>query len=240
MLIPLLIVQIVTFLAIVLVLRALFYRNLKSALNRLNTLHEENLVKEGQLQEELERSSQERQVTFEKSNAEAKEIIEKTKKESDKLRVNLEEEARQEAKKIIEHAEELAEKSRQGIMAEVKKQALELSAQMIKFTFTSQGKENLQHLLSDEVISEIASLGKDKFTVTTNKVKVTSAFSLTEAERRNLTKILSEKLGSPVALEEHIDPELITGLVLEIGALLIDGSLKNRLFRAMVYLKGDR
>lgn len=238
MLIPLIIIQLVTFVAIVLVLRFLFYRNLKAALNRLNDLHEENLIKEEQLKEELERGRQERQAEVEKGNAEAREIIEKAKKEADALRIKLEEEARQEAKKTIERAEELAEKSKQSIITKVKKQALDLSVQMIKSTFTSQGKENLQHLLIDEVISEIGSLDKDKFNVTTNKVKVISAFSLTEAERQNLIKILSEKLNSPVVLEEQIEPELVTGLVLEIGTFIIDGSLSNRLSRAIVYLKG--
>ena len=239
MLMPLIVIQIVTFVAIVLVLRALFYRNLKVALNRLNDLHEKNLIKEEQLKEELERGRQEKLAEVEKGKAEAKEIIERAKKEADKLRIKLEEETRQEAEKIIERAEGIAKKSKQGIMTEVKKQALDLSLQMIKSTFASQGKENLQHHLIDEVINEIDSLDKDKFTVTTNKVKVISAFSLTEAERQNLIKILSEKLNSPVVLEEQIDPELVTGLVLEIGALLIDGSLKNRLSCAIVYLKGE-
>lgn len=240
MLIPLLIIQVVTFVAIVLLLRVLFYRNLKGALSRLGDLHEKNLIKEEELKKELDLAKQERQTEVAQGNAEAKEIVERTKKEAESLKMNLEEEARQEAKKIIEHAEEISEKSRQGIMAEVRKQALELSVQMIKSTFTAQGKENLQRMLIDEVISEIDSLGKDRFTVTTNEVKVTSAFSLTETERQNLKKILSGKLNSSAVLEEHIDPELVTGLVLEIGALVIDGSLKNRLSRAMAYLKGER
>jgi F0F1-type ATP synthase membrane subunit b/b' len=240
MFIPLLIIQVITFLLLVLVLRTLFYRNLKSALDRLNTLHEENLVKEEQLKKELERGRLERVAEVGKGKAEAKAIIEDAKKQINNIKSKLEKEARQQADEIIQRAEQESAKLKQNILAGVEKEALELSAEMVKSTFTSKGKENLQQHLIDEVIHEVSALSKERFNVNTNKVKVSSAFSLTAAEKDNIKKILSEKMNSSVVLEEDINPELITGLILEIGALVIDGSLKNRLSRAYTYLKGNR
>lgn len=235
----LLVLQFSIFIGLVVVLRFFSYRNLKGALNRLNTLHEENLVKEDELKQELERGKAERLAEVEKGKVEAKNIIEAAKKEMDALKIKLlEEDAEQQAKVIIQRAEHDAEKFKQNILAEVAKQALDLSTQMIKYTLSSQGKENLQHQFIDEIIEEIKALPKEKFTVTTDKVKIISAFPLTDGERHNLKTILLEKLDSAINLEEQIDPGLITGLVLEIGALIIDGGLKNRLSRAMVYLKG--
>lgn len=237
----LLVLQFSIFIGLVVVLRFFSYRNLKGALNRLNTLHEENLVKEDELKQELERGKAERLAEVEKGKVEAKNIIEAAKKEMDALKIKLlEEDAEQQAKVIIQRAEHDAEKFKQNILAEVAKQALDLSTQMIKYTLSSQGKENLQHQFIDEIIEEIKALPKEKFTVTTDKVKIISAFPLTDGERHNLKTILLEKLDSAINLEEQIDPGLITGLVLEIGALIIDGGLKNRLSRAMVYLKADR
>ena len=240
----LLVLQFSVFIGLVVVLRFFSYRNLKGALNRLNTLHEENLIKEDELKQELERGKAERLAEVEKGKVEAKNIIETTKKEMDVLKIKLEEDAKQQAEQqataIIQRAEHDAEKFKQNVLAEIAKQALDLSTQMIKYTLSSQGKENLQHQFIDEIIEEIKALPKEKFTVTTDKVKIISAFPLTDGERHNLKTILLEKLDLAVNLEEQIDPGLVTGLVLEIGALIIDGGLKNRLSRAMAYLKADR
>ena len=240
MFIPLLIIQVITFIALVLLLRTLFYRNLKTSLNRLSDLHEQNVVKEDQLKEELERARAERLAEVEKGKAEAKEIIENAKKEAESLKIKAADESKSEGQDITLHAQQDAEKFKQNILAELGKQALTLSTQMIQYTLTSSGKENLQQQLIDEVISEIRALSKDKFTVVTDKVKVSSAFPLNEAERQNLKNTLSEKLNSPVVLEERVEPDLVTGLIIEIGALIIDGTLKNSLSRALVYLKHDR
>ncbi|MEM6382250.1 MAG: F0F1 ATP synthase subunit delta [Pseudomonadota bacterium] len=58
---------------------------------------------------------------------------------------------------------------------------------------------------------------------------VTSAVALSDAQRDELTKALKEKLGSNVALEETVDPEILGGLVVKVGSRMIDTSLKTKL-----------
>jgi len=238
--IPLIIIQFITFIALAILFRYLSSRNLKGALERLNSLNEENLIKEEALKKQLELAQAERIAEVEKGKNEAKAIIEKAKKEVEGIKIKLEQEAKKQAEEIIQRAQEESGKFKHDILSEAGKQALDLSVQMIKYTFGTQGKEHLQHQLIDDVIAEIAALSKERFTVSSDKVKVTTAFVLTDTERENIKKTLSEKLNSHVVLEEKTEPDLVTGLILEIGALIIDGSLKTRLTRAMEYLKSDR
>jgi len=62
-------------------------------------------------------------------------------------------------------------------------------------------------------------------------VTVTSAATLDEAQRREISAALERRLGRKVRLHCEVDPALIGGAVLRSGDLVIDGSLRTRLDR---------
>jgi F-type H+-transporting ATPase subunit b len=233
MLIQLLIIQIITFVVLLLVLRSVFSRNLNTALTRLNALNEENLVKEAQLTDELKRAQEERESEVLKGKQAANALIEEAKQEAIKQRLIMEEEARKQSQKIINQAKEEALDLKEKLSRQLEKHSLDLAVKMIEQTFNDLDKEELQHQFITEIIDEIAKLTKDKFTVSSDKVKVTSTYSLQDKQRQNLKRVLEEKLGCAITLEEAIDQALISGLTVEIGGLVIDGTLRNKLYKVM-------
>lgn len=240
MVIQLIVIQILTFLGLIFSLRFLFYRHLNFALKRLNELQEEALVKEAEVKNELDRARKERAAEIEKGRQEAKRIIEEAKREIDLLRLKADEEAKEESHKIIEFGQGELEKLRENLLLEVDNHALNLAIELINYTFTQKGKVDLQHELMEELITEIESLGKEKFNIgpsPSSKIKVISSVSLTSEQKGHLENALSAKIACPVSLEEEIDPGLITGFVIKIDELVIDGSLKNKLNKLIPYLK---
>lgn len=235
MLIQLLIINVILFLALVFVLRFLFTRNVNVALNRLNALYDENLRREAQLSEELKRAQEEKEAEIRKGKEEAAALIEEAKKEAIKMRLKLEKEAKNNAQKIIADAKSETEKLKEKLKEDLQNQSLEMALNLIEQTFTEKNKEDLQHQFITEIIEEIAKLSQDKFTVSADKVKVISSYPLEDRQRENLKKILQQRLGFNPVLEETVNKELISGLLLEIGGLVIDGSLRNRLYKAMLY-----
>jgi F-type H+-transporting ATPase subunit delta len=63
------------------------------------------------------------------------------------------------------------------------------------------------------------------------RARVRSAVALTEQERATLASRLGAALGKTVVVEDRVDPELLGGLVAEVGSLMADGSLDGQLAR---------
>lgn len=59
--------------------------------------------------------------------------------------------------------------------------------------------------------------------------EITSAFKLTAAQEKSITKTLKEKLGREVTITTTIDESLIGGVVIKAGDTIIDGSMKSQL-----------
>lgn len=237
MLIQLLIIQFVTFVGIIFLLRFLFARNLKSALDRLNVLHEENLAKEEELKEELRRAKEEGQAQIQQGKDEAEKIIEEAGKEAQRVRMNMEALAREQAEKIINDGKIDVEKFRVSAVKDIQAQSIELASRMIAELLTETDKIALQYEFANGIIEEISHLPKGQFNVEGNKVKVVSSFLLLDRQRDELKRVLAEKVGKEIELNEQIDPKLIGGLTVELGGMVIDGTLKNKLQRIIPYLK---
>ena len=237
MLIQLLAIQVVTFIGIIFLMRFLFSRHLKTALDRLNTLHEENLAKEEELNEELKRAKEESRAEIERGKQEAELIIEDAKKEATRARLALEEEAKAQAEKIVAAGKAEAEKLKETMFKDIQAQSVELASKMISALLIEADKIALQYQFANEIIEEIARLPKEQFNIKSKDIKVTSSFPLLERQRDELKKVLAEKLGSAPEIKEQIDAKLIGGLIIEIGGMVIDGTLKNKLQRIIPYLK---
>jgi len=63
------------------------------------------------------------------------------------------------------------------------------------------------------------------------QVSVTTATPLADAQRQRIIEVLGTALGKHIDLDEHVDEDLIGGLVVRVGDTVFDGSLAGRLVR---------
>jgi len=61
------------------------------------------------------------------------------------------------------------------------------------------------------------------------KASLVSSKNLTSEELEILSKDFSKTMGAPIALDYEVDENLIGGLKMQIGSLMIDTSIKNKL-----------
>jgi ATP synthase F1 delta subunit len=60
-------------------------------------------------------------------------------------------------------------------------------------------------------------------------VTVTSAVELDPEIAKRIGKEIEEQTGNTVELESRVDPEILGGLVLQVGNMVLDTSIRNRL-----------
>lgn len=69
--------------------------------------------------------------------------------------------------------------------------------------------------------------------------QVTSAVALNDAQVEELKATLKGSVGKDVALDTHVDPSLLGGMIVKIGSRMIDSSLKTKLQNLKVSLSGQ-
>jgi F-type H+-transporting ATPase subunit delta len=68
--------------------------------------------------------------------------------------------------------------------------------------------------------------------------EVTSARPLSARHHRELTEALRRVVGGKVAIETRVDPSLIGGLVVRVGSRMVDSSIRSKLRRLQLAMKG--
>jgi F-type H+-transporting ATPase subunit delta len=68
--------------------------------------------------------------------------------------------------------------------------------------------------------------------------QVTAARPLNEAQLAALNEQLRRSIGSRVSVDVRVDPELIGGMIVKVGSRMVDGSVKSKLQRLQLAMKG--
>ena len=96
--------------------------------------------------------------------------------------------------------------------------------------------ENRRLFVLPQIIKAyVAELSRRRGEVT---AEVTSAVQLSEAQQTALVEALRAKVGGKVQIEMKIDKSLIGGLIVKVGSRMIDSSLRSKLQRMQLAMKG--
>lgn len=235
----LVLIQIVTFVLIILFLRWLLYSHISRALRRLQKLNQENLAKEKTLKEELERAKREARREIAEGQRHAETIRTQAREEAEKNREDMLGKARREAKRLINEALKDCQRKSAELSLEMQEKSVYLATDMIKYIFTERGQEELDIRLVDELLGEIEKLEKEKVKARAgdNEAEVICACALKDAQKKRLKEALSSKLNRSISLAEKIDEGIVAGLIIRLGAFVIDGSIKNKLKKILPLMK---
>jgi F-type H+-transporting ATPase subunit delta len=89
--------------------------------------------------------------------------------------------------------------------------------------------------LNDMIGAYLGELARRRGEVTAS---VISAAPLSDAQSAALTEALRRAVGGKVTVETHTDASLIGGLIVQVGSRMVDSSLKSKLQRLKLVMKG--
>ncbi|MCX5678709.1 MAG: F0F1 ATP synthase subunit delta [Candidatus Omnitrophica bacterium] len=229
MVFQLVVVQIVTFIAIVFVLRKLLYSESAKEMLRLRKIKEETAVKQRELQQKID----EAQDAYSEKIAEAEQKTRafriKAEEEIEELKKKILSKAKEDAEQIVKSAFNAKEKIREEIGEEMRKKAPLLASRVFKEVLSPEVQEMMHKELVRDVIDKIRNTEKTAFKSKIEKGEIVSAYPLSKNDKLVVESLIHDSLGYQIPLYETEDSQLVAGVLIKLGTILIDGSLNNRL-----------
>lgn len=233
MFIQLLIIQIFIFAGLALLLRNLLTRNVTQATGHLQQLSQDYTKKEQEAKKKMDEAEQYYQKTLGKAQQEAAQVKEQFEQQSQIAKDKIIEEARKESERIISRAEKTREMLLEELEQKIEVQALDRACELVQQVLPNHlHKEIHAHWFEELVSSGLEELGSLHLPDQADEAEVTSAFSLSSKEQELLAKRLKEKLGRQIKIKEKLDPQVVAGVVVKLGSLVLDGSLKYKIKEA--------
>jgi F-type H+-transporting ATPase subunit delta len=117
---------------------------------------------------------------------------------------------------------EVDTRARKGIVATLTEDAHPVVANFLQVLID-------RHRIGD--LEEIVEAFRDRVARAQHRLEVeaVTAVPLPDDLRERIVKRLKEKTGSTVDLTESVDPDIVGGLVLNVGGKVVDGSVRHRI-----------
>jgi F0F1-type ATP synthase membrane subunit b/b' len=218
------------FIGLVFFFRKILNRNVISATTHLEQLSAEYAKKEEQIKKQLEETQRQCQEITANAQKDAQQKREDIIKQSHEERERILNEAQQKGEELVEQAD----KTRQALMGEInhkiEEKALSQAAELLQKALPEHIREEIHHRwLKDLISSSFEQLDRLHIPEGALEAKVISAFALTPEQRAALKAKIKERLGREIGLTEEIDSRVIAGLIVSIGTLVLDGSLRFKI-----------
>ena len=227
--VSIIIAQFVFFALIIFILRKMMLGDTESAVNRLNEAYLDMNKKKEALTERIK----EIETEYEKRKAEAEtiasEIKDKAEKEGYAKRDEIIKRAKVEGEQIIADAVSAKDKIRQDIFKEEKLKIVDYCEDFFGNLFAEDKGKRINHALAEDFIEELKSVDMSHVPASVCEVEIVCAVELDDSINRTVQEIIGEKLNRGVSVKTAVEKEVLGGMIIRFGSLVLDGSLSGRI-----------
>jgi len=237
--IPIIIMHVVVLIVLMGFIRLIIVGHAKRATTRVKQVEDEVRKKE----EDIKREIEEHEKDFSEKKAEAERQLqsqrEEAKREASRLKEQSIAEAKKESQKIIEQAHKNEQKIREQIARQMEEKTVEYGGRVFKLVFSDLMTGDLNKQFINELIDALDEIEKGAITVDSAEATIITSHPLQADQKQRLESVLREKFNEQTTITESTDETLLGGLILKMGSLEIDGSLRNRYQEAVNEVKKE-
>ena len=243
MIFQLIFVQILAFTGLVLVLRKILISSSYKEINRLQQLNEENTEKSKELTRKILDAENEYREKVSQAEKEVRELKDKARREIEELKDALIAKGKAEGDSIVAQALNAKKEIRAEIEEEMYGKCVEFSCQIFQKVLGSDEQGLLFNGLMKSVLEELENINKDRLKVidlgegSQISVQVKVSHPMSSQQKEKLETILSSKLDKNIRIQESIDRGVISGIIIVLGSVIIDGSISERFKKAAAELR---
>jgi len=230
LIVSLILFQVLFFAGLIFMLKRMLTQNVASATKHLDELNQDYTKKEEKATRQLEDAGKKAQEIIAKATEEAENLKGRIIKESNNEGDEIVKEARAKSDEIVQQADKVRQRLISEIEERVVNEAINRACELIQHTLPEQLKRDTHSQWVEELIANgFAKLERLRIPPDIREVKIVSAFKLNEIQHKAISKKLKDALGHEAALKEEVDSKIVAGLVINIGSIVLDGSLKNKI-----------
>lgn len=226
----LILLQVIIFGGLIFILRRVLNQNVIIATKHLNELNQDYSKKEQDVQKQLEELKQKTQEILSKAQDEAQKLREDIIKQTEAERDGMLAKARSKGEEMIKQAD----KSRQLLVSEIEeriaKEAVGKACELTQYVLPEEFKQIVHTYWVNELIKNgFDHLERLAIAQDIQEINIKSAFDLNEEQRRLLSRKIKDVLNRDVPFREAIDSNMVAGIIITVGSLVLDGSFKNKI-----------
>ncbi len=224
--------QIVNFVALAFLLRRFAYKPLLDLLDKRRERIEKGLEDAHVAKEARANAENERQKILEAARTEAQSILAEANRRGDAQVAQVLEQAREQAQRILEDARDEVQAERDRMLGQMRGHIAALSIAAAGQIIDEKLDERRQRQLVSEFFSGLqggqVKLADRLYELHGERAVVISALPLSESDQSVYRSALQTQLGQ-VTVEFRTNPELLGGVVLQVGDVVVDGSMAGKL-----------
>lgn len=230
----LLFIQVAIFGVLIAILRYVLKRHIGSASSHLETLAQEGTAKLVEAKKRMEEADAQYNSVVTKAKEDGEGMKQQLIDEGLRVKEEMLAQARRQSEEIVERAQTAADILREEMEQKINQGVAKKAHLLIQKLLAGKlSQETHSDWVSD--LSKSGFDGLDRLNVSEDikEIEIVSAFPLKPAEKTMLLAQLKQKLGREIPIKETVNPELILGVCLTVGNVVIDGTLRYRIQEAM-------